>query len=260
LRAIQANAPSVLVVSYNNDDPFSPLAPPHLWRHYREGLSSVDVAIAYREKNLAELAAAGAPQVHLLRSYYLPYLHHPVDLTEADKQAFGADVSFVGHYEADGRLAYLAAVAEAFPRFRLFGPDWDRAPEHPALRHLLPTRPLALVNYVKAIQCSSISLVFFSGLNNDSYTRRVFEIPAVGTFMLCQRTADMETLFRPGIEAEYFASPDELVEKTRHYLDREDERARIAAAGARRVREAGHDVFSRMRELADLLLKWRERM
>jgi spore maturation protein CgeB len=117
---------------------------------------------------------------------------------------------------------------------------------------------VSLTDYVKAIQCSRISLVFFSGLNNDSYTRRVFEIPAVGTFMLCQRTDDMETLFQPGLEAEYFSSSDELVKKARYYLDHEDERARIAAAGAARVREAGHDVFSRMRELADLLRGWHQ--
>jgi spore maturation protein CgeB len=258
LRAIRARTPSMLVVSYNNDDPFSPLASPHLWRHYLKGLPSVDVAIAYREKNLGELTAAGAPRVHLLRSYYLPHVHHPVDLDESAEKEFGADVSFVGHYEPDGRLPYLAAVAEAFPRFRLFGPDWDRAPDHPALRRVLPIRSLSLADYVKAIQCSKISLVFFSGLNNDSYTRRVFEIPAVGTFMLCQRTADMEGLFAPGIDADYFSSPTELLDKVRYYLDHSDVRDRIAAAGAARVRRDGHDVFSRMRRLVDLLCEWRQ--
>ena len=218
----------------------------------------MDVALAYREKNLGELAAAGASQVHLLRSYYLPYVHHPVELAETDNEEFGGDVSFVGHYEPDGRLSYLAAAAEAVPRFRLFGPDWDRAPDHPALRRLRPVRSLPLADYVKAIQCSKISLAFLSGLNNDSYTRRVFEIPAVGTFMLCQRTADMEGLFAPGIDADYFSSPKELVDKIRYYLDHSDARKRIAAAGAGRVRRDGHDVFSRMRELVVLLREWWE--
>jgi len=42
----------------------------------------------------------------------------------------------------------------------------------------------------------------------------------------------MESLFRPGVEADYFSSPGELVEKIRYYLDHEEARAAIAAAGA----------------------------
>jgi len=259
LRIIRRKTPSSLLVSYNNDDPFSPKAPKHLWRHYLDGIPFVDVALAYRTKNLAELRAAGARRAYLLRSYYLPYIHRPVELTESDRQRYEADVTFVGHYEPDGRLDYLAAAAAAFPGFRLFGPDWDRAPSHPGLQRVLPIQPLSPPEYVKAIQCAKIALVFFSGLNNDSYTRRVFEIPAIGTFMLSQRTADMEGLFRPGIEVAYFTSADELVEQARRYLADDQGRDEIAAAGAARVREAGHDVFSRMRELTTLIKEWRAR-
>jgi spore maturation protein CgeB len=258
LRLIREKTPATLVVSYNNDDPFSAKAPAHLWRHYLAGVPLTDIVLAYREKNLAELRAAGARRVHLMRSYYLPDVHRPVELTESDRRRYEADVTFVGHYERDGRIDFLAAVAEAFPRFRLFGPDWERAPDHPALRRLRPTQALPHAEYVKAIQCAKIALVFFSGLNNDTYTRRVFEIPAIGTFMLSQRTVDMENLFRPGIEAAYFASPDELVTQARRYLADDKEREKISAAGIARVRESGHDVFSRMRELSSLLREWRQ--
>jgi hypothetical protein len=258
LRLIREKAPATLVVSYNNDDPFSAKAPAHLWRHYLDGIPLTDVALAYREKNLAELRAAGARRVHLIRSYYLPDVHHPVELTASDRERYVADVTFVGHYESDGRIDCLAAVAEAFPRFRLFGPDWERAPDHPALRRVRPTRALPQAEYVKAIQCAKLALVFFSGLNNDTYTRRVFEIPAIGTFMLCPRTAEMEGMFRPEIEADYFASPEELVAKIRHYLSAEVERQKIATAGAARVRSDGHDIYSRMRVLSSLLREWRQ--
>jgi len=258
LRLIREKTPATLVVSYNNDDPFSAKAPPHLWRHYLAGISLTDIVLAYREKNLAELRAAGARRVHLMRSYYLPDLHHPVELTASDRERYEADVTFAGHYEPDGRIDYLAAVAEAFPRFRLFGPDWERAPDHPALRRLRPTFPLPHAEYVKAIQCAKIALVFFSGLNNDTYTRRVFEIPAIGTFMLSPRTTEMESMFRAGVEADYFASPEELVAKIRQYLSAHEERRKIAIAGTERVRSDGHDIDSRMRVLWSLLKEWRQ--
>jgi len=84
-------------------------------------------------------------------------------MTASDRQRYEADVTFVGHYEPDGRIDYLAAAAEAFPGFRLFGPDWDRASAHPRLQRLQPIQPLPLPEYVKAIQCAKIALVFFSG-------------------------------------------------------------------------------------------------
>jgi hypothetical protein len=110
------------LVSYNNDDPFSQKAPKHLWRHYLDGIPLVDVALAYRTKNLAELRAAGARRAYLLRSYYLPYIHRPVELTESDRQRYQADVTFVGHYEPDGRIDYLAAAAGPFRGFACSAP------------------------------------------------------------------------------------------------------------------------------------------
>ncbi len=258
IKLIRQRAPRTLIVSYNNDDPFSKKAAAYRWYHYLDSLALVDAALAYREKNLAELQAAGARRVHLVRSYFIPYIDAPVELTAKDHERYDADVVFVGHYEPDDRLDALATVAERFPRFRLFGPDWDRAPDHPALRRFSPIRPLPHGEYVKAIQCAKIALVFLSSLNNDSYTRRVFEIPAIGTFMLGQRTKDMEDLFRPGLEADYFSSTPELMEKIEQYLREDSERLRIAAAGFRRVRDAGHDVFSRMRKVAAFLQELRE--
>ena len=71
--------------------------------------------------------------------------------------------------------------------------------------------------------------------------------------MLCQYTDDMNSLFREGIEAEYFRSPAELLEKAKYYLRHESARRRIAEAGHRRVHTDGHDVRDRARFLLDCL-------
>jgi spore maturation protein CgeB len=88
-----------------------------------------------------------------------------------------------------------------------------------------------------------------SKLNRDTYTRRCFEIPATGTLMLSEYSDDLATLFRPGEEADYFASPEEMVDKIRLYIADAPRRARVAAAGQRRVATDGHDVVSRMRQV-----------
>ena len=65
-------------------------------------------------------------------------------------------------------------------------------------------------------------------------------------------TARRSHLFEPGVEAVAYDSLRDLVEKVRHYLAHESERAEIAAAGqSRTLRE--HTYTRRMAELAEIL-------
>jgi hypothetical protein len=135
---------------------------------------------------------------------------------------------------------------------RLYGPPKYWGPvlrKSELLSRLLPVRQVWGAEYNKAIAGAKVALCFLSKLNRDTYTRRCFEIPATGTMMLAERTEDLATLFREGEEAVFFGSAQELQEKLAHYIGDDDARARIAAAGHRRVRADGHDVQSRMRAL-----------
>ncbi len=64
--------------------------------------------------------------------------------------------------------------------------------------------------------------------------------------MLAERTDEHRGLFEEGKEAEFFESGEELVRKCRHYLDHEDQRARIAEAGLRRCRESDYSNAGRL--------------
>jgi spore maturation protein CgeB len=254
-----ADAPPVAVLGYNNDDPFAPRQPASVWRHFLAAVPRYDAVLAYREHNLAEYRQAGARRVYLLRSWFMPERNHPVELDATDRSRFSCDVVFVGHHEDDGRAQALAAIASAGIDLRLFGPgyEWDAilARSEP-LRHLAPVRLVWGQDYNKALCGAKIALCFLSKLNRDTYTRRCFEIPASGTMMLSEHSDDLASLFTPGVEADYFRGPDELLAKLRLYLGDEPLRARVAAAGARRVRAAGHDVGSRMRALLDWVGTW----
>ncbi len=94
-----------------------------------------------------------------------------------------------------------------------------------------------------------MALCLFSRLNRDEYTRRVFEIPACGALLLCERTPTMESLYRDGKEAVYFSSPEELVSKAKWLLAAPDEARAIAEAGRQRCLGSGYDVRSRMSEM-----------
>lgn len=241
------------VVGWNNDDPFGARYPGYFWRHFLGGIVHYDRIYAYRQANVGELVRRGCPRADVLRSFYIRELNHPVAPGEIAASPYASDVSFIGHWEDDGRSDVVDRLLDAGDfDFRLWGTLWNRARNAERLRRRFgEIRPLYKADYNLAVASSKICLVFLSTLNNDTYTRRCFEIPAAGTFMLAQHTDDLTSLFAPGREAEYFRDADELLAKIRLYLREAGRRQDIAAAGRRRLLADGHEALDRARRVRD---------
>jgi spore maturation protein CgeB len=75
--------------------------------------------------------------------------------------------------------------------------------------------------------------------------------------LLSEYSDDLASMYTPGVEADYFRDAESLVAQLHRYLADDALRQSVAAAGARRVREDGHDVASRMRDLLDWVEGWR---
>jgi spore maturation protein CgeB len=137
------------------------------------------------------------------------------------------------------------------------GPLYFGTP-HPALEHALregegSNGEIYEDRYAAVVAGSRIALGFLREVCPDQHTTRTFEIPAIGGFMLADRTDEHLEFFEEGREAEYFASDDEYVEKLQYYLRNEDARARIARAGHRRCVTAGYSYDDRLREVLSTL-------
>jgi len=241
----------IKVFGYNNDDPFGVQYAPWVWRHFVRGLRHYDHVFAYRAKNLDDYARVGvaAEKTSLLRSYYVAARNYPAPVDETLR----ADVTFVGHYEPDGRDATLLALLRAGVRLRLRGTLWEQSPLYGQLLAALGVatiRPLYGADYNTALSSATIALVFLSKLNHDTYTRRCFEIPATGACMVSEYTDDLaENLFKPDEEAVYFKTPEDLVAKVQHLLANPELCARIGAAGRARLLADGHEVMDRARQV-----------
>jgi len=238
----------VRVALYNNDDPFGPDRTNRRWRKFQAIIPAANVCFVYRDVNVSEFSSAGARQVHVLRSAFDPTVHRPVALSEAERKKYGADVVFIGHCEGDSRLDFMDSLLQSDLRVGLYGTGWERFATGRSWRDRLPIGPLYGDAYVKAIAAAKIALVFLSNRNRDDYTRRCFEIPAIGTLMLAPRTDTLLKMFKEGEEAIYFSSAVELVGKARQYSADEAARTKIAGAGHRRCLADGHDLDSRARE------------
>ena len=257
LRELHSVASGVVIVGYNNDDPFARGHIAGLWRHFVGGLPELDLALAYRHENIDDFYKHGARRVELLRSWYVPSLNFPRELSPEERLRFECDVVFIGHFEPDMRLSCLEEIVSRGWRLRLFGHQDAWEPHLKASQILSKLAPVHTVwgsEYNAAICGAKIALCFLSKLNRDSYTRRCFEIPASGAMLLSERTADLEGLYQAGTEADYFSTPDELAAKLDMYLRDDVRRKAVAVAGRKRVMEDGHDVVSRMRTIT----KWVE--
>jgi hypothetical protein len=259
LEAIRERSPLTRLVGYNNDDPFTPGQPPWLWRHFIGAIPAYDRVLAYRPHNVDDFRAAGARSTGLLLPWFVPSVHHPVTLTEEDRRRYESDVVFIGHYEPDHRQACLEGLAEAGVRLRVFGPgvdyrgyDWHGPLSRSApLRRLMPVHEIWDAEYTRALNAAKIALCFFSKRNRDRYTRRCFEIPATGTMLMSEYSPELAEMYREGVDAEFFRTPEELVEKVRFYLAHPEARDAVAKQGYERVHRDGHDVDSRVRQMLD---------
>ncbi|HEX8903435.1 MAG TPA: glycosyltransferase [Longimicrobiaceae bacterium] len=244
LRALRRILPGARLVSYSCDDMVNPR---NQSRAYRAGLAIYDLLVTTKTYNVAELTALGARDVIFNGNAYHPPIHRPLELTPAERERWGSDVVFVGQYERE-RHETMMALVDAGVRVTVHGPDWARfRGAHPGF--VVGEPWVADDDYARVVSGSRISLGFLRKANRDLQTQRSVEIPACGGFMLAERTAEHLELFEEGLEAEYFEGTGELIDKVRYYLDHEDERQRVAAAGRERCLRSGYSYAERLAEV-----------
>ena len=73
----------------------------------------------------------------------------------------------------------------------------------------------------------------YSEIPSETGNARMYEVPAFGAMLLCDKGAcdSHNLIFRDGVEAVYYDSTRDAMDKAEYYLAHEDERAAIARAG-----------------------------
>jgi hypothetical protein len=221
-------------------------------QQFIEALRCYDWFITTKAHSVAELKALGCSNVVVVGNGFDPDAFRPMSISAGDVERLGGDVGFIGTYEGD-RAARMLELARAGLRVRVWGDGWRAlATGHPNLR--VENRPLGFDDFARACRAFKINLGFLRKLNGDQQTTRSVEIPACGGFMLAERTAEHLALFDEGLEAEFFASNDELIDKCRRYLQDEASRAAIALRGLERCIASGYSNAARLREAFGVIL------
>ncbi len=238
--------PRLRIVFHSEDDMFL--------RHnqsswFRTSLPLYDVVFTHKSRNTApgELPALGAQRVVFVDKCHDRYLHRPVEVTGADREALGGEVGFVGTFEAE-RADVMLRLAQAGVGVRIWGDHWKKwRGRHPLLN--VEGRALSADEYARSICATDVNLGFLRKQNRDLQTGRSVEIPACGGFMLAERTDEHLNLFLEGVEAEFFDDFEECLGKTRFYVENAAERRRIAAAGLERCMSGRYSFHDRLTEM-----------
>jgi len=231
-----------LLVHHNTDD-FKYVS--HLFRHYVKSIPYYDIHFTSNRFNIPELYELGAKKACFLELGYDHHLYRPVEVRDDD---FKSDLFFIGHWEP-ATEDYIVALVKAGLPVSVRGAGWHKARNKKTLQSVLESGPMCEEAYVKALCNGKIGLGIVSKWNRNQTAGRVFDIPACGVFLLAVRNPAMQDLYQEGVEAEFFSSAQELVQKARFYLEHEEERKRIALAGHRRCISSKYSWKDRVEEM-----------
>ena len=251
IKKLQKN--SCFVMNYNNDDPFSKLLNNWGHRYFHAIIPLVDLNFVYRKKNISDFYNAGAKRVEVL----LPYYRERANFYDASVSK-SESVAFLGHFENDGRDECVKALIEAGVPITVYGGElWKNAPLFEDIKNVI-TEKKGGSDYNRKLNECSITLVFLSKLNSDTYTRRCFEIPAAKSLMLCEYTEDMNEMFPEDECAVYFRNKEELVQKCKILLAHPERVQQIADNGYNRLKVIGGSEVDRCRQIIEIYNKYKK--
>jgi len=206
---IYAKRSCIKLVSYNNDDPFSPfysegnIHQRRLWRHFIRQIPIYDINLVYRPVNLDEYKNAGGKNVYLWLPYFIPW---EIDNAPPIYDGKPIDVIFIGHWEKH-REETIQFLLNNGINIKVYGTLWDKS----NLVNKHEIKPLFNKDYFGYIKSSKIALAFLSKLNRDVYTRRNFEIPACKVQMLSEYTSHLHYIYTNEKSVKFFRNKEEAL-------------------------------------------------
>jgi len=198
-----------------------------------------------QDSGLVALLRHASPvrSVSLLGPACDPKEHRPLMLTDADRSALSADVSYLG-FAYPNRLDLFEGLTEF--RIRLWGIGWERSE---ILRPFYNPMPIHGLMKTRIYNATTINVNLQSVTYQlDGVTCRPFEVAACGGFCICDSRRDLDRYFKLGEEVIAFHDANELKELIRYYLKHPLERTQIAAAARMRVL-AEHTYEHRARQV-----------
>ncbi len=257
---LRTACPGTRVVAFHPDDPFNVdrlRGPSHPRAAYQ--MRAVDHYFIWSRRLVSRIRALGISHVSYLGFACDPEFTRPLDVIPGDRERLGADISFVGNWDAK-REAWLRPLAHAqgFSLAIWGGPDWERRARDPRVRACWRGGFATGDDFARAVRASRVSLNILRPQNETAENMRTYEIPGCGGVMLAEQSEQQAAVFRPDVEAFYVRGPDDALAAVRRLLGAPPgDLERVGAAAARRALE--HTYVRRAGEIVRALAPHRPR-
>ncbi|MBC1605345.1 glycosyltransferase [Listeria rocourtiae] len=217
-----------------------------------KAILAYDVVVTPKTTEVRKYKEYGCENVHFTRYAFDPDIHRKIEMSMQDAILYQADVAFVGRMEPF-RAKALDRIAQEEYDLKVWGTKWDKIPYKYELKNHCTLRPAFCEEMVKVFQGAKISIGFLTKLSREQHTARTFEIPACGGFLLGMRTDEQMEILKPGVEADFFDTTEELLEKVAFYIKNETVRERIAQKGYEKVIKMNATYENRVKEILTFL-------
>lgn len=193
----------------------------------------------------------GISNATFLLSGYSPAYHRPIDLPEPIE--YDREIAFIGGPGVMGdRPEFLAWLSEHYD-VEIFGTVASWLPVLHQTPQLKFGREVGPLDYGEICARSKIVL----GLNQDHdnayyFSNRLFLTLACRGFHLIRYVAGTENLFEEGKHLAWFHDKEECLEKISYYLQNDEERCKVAAAGCEVVTKR-HRYQDRVADILQIL-------
>ncbi len=251
LRTLKAFASKHIAVHYTPDAAFVD----NRSRAFFRAIPDYDLLVTTKPFEMDCYRDGGARDLLLIHQGYGPRIDP--SLASEVPRSMRSEAVFVGHCQP--HYARLLRVAAGVVPLTIWGPGWpEYAEKNQWAEKCVRGAGIYGADYARILGGAKIAIGLLSKRVPETTTTRSFEIPAIGTMLLAERTPDHQALFEEGSEAEFFNTPDELATKLRHYIADDVSRERVAAAGQARCMISGYataEQFSRITDWLDKALK-----
>jgi spore maturation protein CgeB len=196
------------------------------------------------------------PTVETYRSLGIPNVMHLPQGTDPEldtpataiPQSYRCEVAFIGG-NSPHRNSLLRAMSQVYD-LQIRGPGWRKAP--PGLP--IAGGPVYGKAYAQAVGGAAISLGAHSlpemAFQTGSASNRMWKVMGCAGFYLGEWVEGIDALAADGVHCAWYRNLEEGIELIRHYLDRPDDRRRIAQAGRRHALDR-HTYAHRVRLLLE---------
>ncbi len=187
-----------------------------------------------------------------VHSIYLPFAADRSTIYLTDIQKFNSDITFIGNGDRK-RSDFFKSLDDLLNskdmNINIYGNYWG------SYKNINVFGQKDGDELLNTLSTSKIILNILREQNINSNNMRTFEIPAAGGFMLHEYSEEAMDFFRPGIEADYFASPEECFDKIQYYLNNDSIRERISIAGYKKIFEGRHTYTERAKHIIETIEK-----